>query len=465
MSQAVQRRDPSNSDQDFYYDNSKNYGSQGDYEKDLEGGDPYGDGFDPSMDGGPQGDGYVEDQGNPMPEVAYTANDLRSYVSDLKQLLASTKDVQERSKISAEIKKIETDINNAVASGDPQVFASIMADLTHVEAEILGKPEGGDPANPEDPSASRVDLKEIKKEIEKAIRDIDGRANLTDDEKVELKAPLEKDLTEIKLAKDDPSKVDPDQIQTDLTEAKTNADQKDAYSPAIKSLAGKSEMSEEEIKLKAEAKGIDLSNPPLPPTKEMIDFFCDLNPDLNEALKTVETAVNERQKSIDDTLLIADSESKSNHGDTSSGENHDMSPWQKLFDLKYFQDDKSKAVVSAMQTVTKDLQSLFEALYPGKKVELPESNGVSGWQKTQKDFELAGLIKIGDTTVDLFFNTDGKLSCTTTPDSSAGFTIPDFWWDGEGDGAWNAPAAAAGVQSYDDKMSNYLQTDDSGNDF
>jgi len=332
-----------------------------------------------------------------------------------------------------------------------------MADLTHLEAKILGQPDAGavDPVTGE-AAAPTVDLKQLKKDLEKAIDDIDGRTNLTDDEKIELKAELERMLTELDMAKDNPEEVDIEGIQAAIAESKKQADELDAYTPGAKGLSKAFDMTPEQLRGKAEAKGIDIDSFSIPPTVEQMKFLAELSPELQAAFKKVEDALNERTKSYENNFQAALSTNDANDNSTTDTDNADMKPWQTLFDLKHFQDPKSMDVMAAMREAVQALIPIFQALFPGQEVKAVEASGSSGWQKTEADYKAADKIQIGSVTIDLFNNKDGKILSSTTADADIDIGIPAICADGEGDGEWDPPdlqtygEAQPGVNWYGD---------------
>lgn len=455
MMSQVQQKQLSHSPEDYSNDNNYDYGDA--YGSEL-GEDSSTEGYDPTMD-----------QESPPP-TEYSATELRSQLSHLNELLKTTKDVQGRDKITAEIKSLGKKIDVAVGISNEKKqateFSSILAVISHVEAEILGKPEGpagngleGDQGN------SGIDSKQLKQDLQKAIDDIKKRKNLTDDEKVELRTPLEKDLNQIDIAKGDLSKLDPNQIQGDIEEAKKNADEQDAYSPALKSLAKATDLDPEAIKAKAEAAGIDFNKLQNPPSseelKKVLDFLVKNVPSLKDQFKAVEDAINARNQNYEKIHTTAQSISDANHASTTDQDNTDLNSWQQLYNYQFHQDDDSIKVTKAMNEAMGSLEPLLQAIYGEQSVKQVEVNGVSGWQKQDQEYKVADQISIGGTTFDLFNNTTGKLQTSTTPDQEQILGIPTIWHDGEGDGEWDPSATVTGMNTYGSAKPSVQVYDDS----
>ncbi len=383
-----------------------------------------------------------------------TVADQQQRLNDLMGLLARNDKIggEDRRRLAESIRRLRGELEQISQVSSPttraNMLAGIDAEISGVEAEILGQAPVGDEFGVEEETGAggSAGLEDLETELKDFKNSLGRMTNLSEDERVEMESKIDRWLTEIRLAKDDPEKVDIEGIRGELGEMKSAAESSNEYSTGVKGLAEAFGMEPDQIKNKAKAKGINLDNVPMPPSLELINFLAELSPELKEKLEAVESAVNERQKSIETNLHTAKATNEANAKSTTDSDNTDIQAWQNLFDLKFFQDEKSQAVVSAKQAVLNELTPIFKALYPGQEVKAVEANGVSGWEKTQQEFLSTGQISIGGTAVDLFNDTDGTLLASTTPDAPPTFEIPGIAADGEGDGEWNPPK----LQTYSD---------------
>ena len=403
------------------------------------------EGYDPGMgdegyDSG-MGDGYEDEflygdeeigggEGS-APPVDLTPQGLRDLANEHKDALGDQYSViwgrinaaagMSPDKMEAELSAIAGEINNVIYPPD-----------TGVDGE-MGEGE-------QSTDAVKQAADDFKRDLESYRGDVEGMENLTEEEKTEFLGAIDKMINDIELAGDDPARLadlDVEGMKAELTELQTAVDAGNQHPQSVKSLAELAGLTPEELAAKAEAKGIDLSNVPVPPTMEIFEFLKEISPELKQKIDAVATAVSERTDFGADALRAANQQIDSNdHGDTSAADDQSPDNIQHLLDYNYFQDDKSKAVKEAMKAVSEALQPLLESLYPGQEVKLVESTGVSGWEKDQQDFLNADKISIGGTVIDLFGATDGMMHSSTTADEPAKIEIPTIKYDGSGDGAW-----------------------------
>ncbi len=410
--------------------------------------DPYGDsGYDPGMGGDDYGmDGGYEDEfigddyeggdeTGGAPVGGYSVADLREMVTSMKGTLSADQYASFMGRINASAgmspEKQEAEL--AKIANELNMIANPQAGVEGMEGEE------GEVSN----EAMQKQVDEFKKELNSYRDDVEGMENLTEDEKTEFLGAIDKMINDIELAEKDPARLaelDIEAMKSDLSELKEAVDAGNQHSQGVKSLAELSGMTPEQLAAKAEAKGIDLNNVSIPPSAELFEFLKEISPELKQKLEAVETAVNDRRKFYEDTLRAAKKQDDdNNNNDTSTQDNTDMTHWQNLLDLRYHQDDKSKAVKDAMKAVAEELKPLFEALYPGQEVKLVETTGKSGWEKDHQDFLNADKMTIGGTQIDLFSAADGKIHSSTTadePDPKTEIEIPTIHYDGSGTGAW-----------------------------
>lgn len=304
--------------------------------------------------------------------------------------------------------------------------------------EMTGE-DGETPVNNEEHAKAVDDFKDDLEDYRDEIMDME---NLSEEEKTQFVGQIDTMINSIELDEKDPAKlaeIDVEGLKADLDEIKGQVDAGNQHSQGVKSLAELAGLTPEELAAKAEAKGINLDNVPVPPTMELFDFLKEISPELKGKIEAVETAVAERAKAIEDGVRACNNQNNANDtNDTSAADNQSMTSWQNLLDLKWHQDSASTKVRDAMKAVSDALLPLLGALYPGQDVKLVESSGVSGWEKTNQDFLNADKISIGGTTIDLFGGVDGKLHSSTTDDNMIAneFEIPTILYDGSGTSSW-----------------------------
>ncbi len=404
----------------------------------------YGYEYDPEMEGG-EGDFGIEDEyvgeaGDGGDAAPLSATELRTRIGELTTLLKQNQQlsVEEKRSIEIELKNLKNQINGAV--NQPAKLADIQAMLGSYEARILGVSEDGLEGFEDDGATPPPNLEEFKTELNTFKTEIDNAKNLSEDERTTLTAQVEKILHDIELAGTDPAKqaeLDIDGMKSELEDMRNDLKEKDQFSPGVKSLADASELEPEVIEAKAVAKRINLDSPTM--NDELINFLAEIVPDLKDKIEAVKKAVNDRQKFIDDNLAAAKSQNSSNRRCTSDVDKFDAAMWQNLYDLKYHQDEKSKAVMDAKKEVLDILTPILGGIFKDVKKVDPES--ASGWEATNNEYKVADQISIGGTSYDLFSNTDGSLNVSSSPDADADFTIPDIAFDaeggaGEGGGEW-----------------------------
>lgn len=377
-----------------------------------------------------------------------SSGDLGSYLRDLQGMLNDSKlSSTQRREVLRQILSLSGRVSRAERMNPRAAeteLSKIDAEIAKLEAKIAGTPqktegtsETGDDMGSTDGEA--VDYKKLKKDLEDAIEDIESRSNLSDDEKIELKTPLEKHLTDLGIAEKGKKEIDAEQIQEDIATAKEATEAQDAYAPGVKVLAQNFGLEPEMIKAKAEQKGMDLANLPSPPTKAVLEFLAELSPELKTQFDKVEDAINSRITSIQQYHTAAANIADANDDSTTDSDSHDVSAWQALYDAKHFQDKESKNVMEAMKAVVATLTPLLKALYPGQEIKAVEPSGAAGWQKIEAEYKVADKIQIGGVTLDLFNNIEGTLDPKTTADNDLDVHIPTINYDAEGAGEWSPP--------------------------
>lgn len=410
--------------------------------------DPYGEyGYDPGMGGDEYGmDGGYEDEfvggdidgGDEMggaPAGGYSVADLREMVTSMKGTLSAEQYASFMGRI------------NASAGMSPEKQEAELAKIAN-ELNMIANPQAGmEGMEGEEGVASNEAIQkqadDFKKELKSYRNDVEGMENLTEDEKTEFLGAIDKMINDIELAEKDPARLAELDIESmkgelkDLQSGEEGVDAANQHPQSVKSLAEAAGMTPEELAAKAEAKGVDLSNVPVPPTMEIFEFLKEISPELKQKIEAVAAAVSERTKFADDALRAANKQNSDNDSnDTSAPDNTSPDNWQHLLDLNYYQDDKSKAVKEAMLAVSTALKPLLESMYPGQDVKLVETTGKSGWEKDQQDFLNADKISIGGTVIDLFGAKDGMIHSSTTADQPDKIEYPTILYDGSGTSAW-----------------------------
>jgi hypothetical protein len=409
------------------YENG-DYGDYGDF------GDFMGGEEDFGVEGGDEtGEGAGAGAGGPITEEA-----VRAMLRDLQGTMSES-----------DYKAFQGRIN-ATTGMSPERAAQELSAIAE-ELNMIANPQGSvdemsgeDGEAPVDNEEHAKAVDDFKDDLEDYRDDIMSMENLTEEEKTTFAAQVDTMINEIELAEKDPAKlaeIDVESLKADLDEIKGQVDAGNLHSQGVKGLADLAGMTPEELAAKAEAAGIDLSNLSLPPPMQLFDFLKEISPELKSKLEAVETAMNERAKFYETNKQAADSQNSSNSRSSTDTDNTDTTPWQNLYNLKYHQDEKSKAVMDAMKSVMDTMSPLLEALYPGQDVKPVESSGLSGWEKTHADYAIADQISIGGTVIDLFNDVDGKIQPTSTlTETEVAIEIPKIAADGEGDGEWHPPS-------------------------
>jgi hypothetical protein len=271
------------------------------------------------------------------------------------------------------------------------------------------------------------------------VQKIDGeieQLKIPEDKKKELKTKL--------IAFD----LHGDGVGSSLDEVQQQVDLYKSHSYAAVSLAeqlngssGAGEpVSEDEItslENLAQKHGVNLESPENPPTQNMLDFLKEASPDLGEKLDAVKQTAQDRQSFYQGELTKANNQNTANTASHDDPDNTDVSAFQHLYDLKYYQDDKSKALVSAMQDATNSLKPLLQAVYSGsgQTVDVVKPESGSGWQLAYNQAKVADQVTIGTTNIDLFNNTTGELQVSTSSDKENIETVA-VKYDNDGDHKW-----------------------------
>ena len=403
---------------------SGNYGDYGDFSDFI--GD---EGMD--VEGGDEGMGDTGGGTGPV-----TESQVRQMLLDLQGTLSDDDYRAFQGRINA-----TTGMSPDRAAAELQAIAEELNMIANPQESVDGMTgEDGQPVSTEEHDKAVADFKDTLEDYRDDIMDMD---NLTEEEKTTYAAQVDTMINQIELAEKDPAKmaeIDVEGLQADLDEIKGQVDASNLHSQGVKGLADVAGMTPEELAAKAEAAGVDLDNISAPPTMEILNFLMEVSPELKAKIEAVETAVDARAKSIEDTTRACNEQNNANDSnDTSAGDNTSMANFQALLDLKWHQDEKSGAVASAMKEVTDALLPLLKALYPDEEVKLADNtSGLSGWEKTNQEFLDADKIMIGGTTIDLFGAADGKIHSSTTDDNTIEneITIPTILYDGSGDAAW-----------------------------
>ena len=168
---------------------------------------------------------------------------------------------------------------------------------------------------------------------------------------------------------------------------------------------------------------------------ELMEFLTELNPALKEKFDKVTTAIQDRRSFYEKNTDAANKQNTANSRCTTDGDTTNMASFQALYDLKYGQDEKSKAVVTAMDEAMNEALPMLKALFGEDAVKITEPEAGDGWHNDYNKYKAAGQISINGSTYDFFNNTTGDLQCSTSPDLDE-IAIVRVQFDNEGDGQW-----------------------------
>jgi Phosphopantothenoylcysteine synthetase/decarboxylase len=335
-----------------------------------------------------------------------------------------------------------------------QALVKLTGEITAKFAEQV--PE--DNAFPGDGGASE----DLPAQAEGVRKTIASMANLRESDKQKFLERIDQAMHRLDLSKDSPDGGESvrDEVSIALEEIQIEATELGAYPTGVAALADALSMDPAELKV---PKGMNLEKPPNPPTPDFLKKLAELSPELQAAFEQVEAAVNDRVKFYELNLHDAKAINDANDNSTTDSDATDMGPWQNLFNLRHFQDEKSKTVKDAMQAAVKALIPVLQSLYPELEVKAVEANSETGWKKTEAEFKAADKITIGGNTIDLFNNQDGSLQSGGVFESDIKIDIPAVKYDNEGNGQWSVPS----FETYGDKQPGHSNYDDDagGSDF
>jgi len=387
--------------------------------------------------------------GQTAPRGPATLADVEAYVDFLAELLDSSGlESTARASLERELERLEKKAGFAEflqGESREQALHAIHQQLFEIETQI---PEPGELSQETAPDA--------KAALDGYLEEVEGMKNLAEDEKTAFIVQLEKWKKELELTPEAAEK-----ILANLEDLKADAVEKNVYSPTLKGLSRALQMDPETIQAKASTHGLDLETLRNPPSPEFFEFLAECSPEFKAMLQDVQGSVDERMVQYEKLKHEAAGQSAHNKGGNDSNENDikEFTVWQKLFDLKYHQDDYSKKVVADMNAVAKFLIPILQEIFPNEDVRSPEASG-SGWERQHAQYGLADKILIGSVALDLFASGDGSLRASTSPDPEPELEIPKMEYDAEGDGAWDAPTDSASVQGYAENMGEYLHNYD-----
>lgn len=349
-----------------------------------------------------------------------------------------------------------TEVKRAVGLSNTGRNAAFEKITQEISAKFLDSPIGGS-----EKSEDSGTTEGIVAQAEQLKKTIEAMDNLRNSDKQKFLDRIEQELHRLDLAKDSPDAGESvrDEVSVHLEEVEIEATELGAYPAGVTALSEALSLDPSEVKLPS---GLDLENPPNPPSKAFIEKLIELSPELKGLVDQVKTAVNERQASVETNLQSATNQNNANTGSTTDADHFDTLVWQGLYDLKYHQDPKSKAVVDAMNACSDKLASVLQAIYGDQlKVEKKAAASATGWQATDNAYQVAGVLRIGSSEIDLFDNQSGELFLGAPISNPPDFEIPGIAYDGAGDGVWDP--GGLGVHSYGESLhkSSYDDNDDS----
>lgn len=436
MTQAIRQQAVQTEESDPIYDNY-NYGDDQGYEEGID--------EDVDFNGGDEFTLESDDSGTGGSFVPQTANEMRGWLRELRA---------DGSLTEAEYNRFLGEVNHAVSLTGPR----FQQKLAEIAGEVSSKLTGGENAGVDENgmpiagdgedngAALATELKDYKTVI-------DGIQNLSAAKKAEYKGKIDQWISSIELGS-----ADPEAIYGEFEELKAEIEEVSVYSLGAQSLSQLTGADAEEIDSKAKAHGLDLNKLPNPPTQEVIEFLMEISPALAEKFEAVKTAITARNEEITTYADAANAQNSANAGCSSDNDATDMKNFQRLYDLKYHQDPKSKAVASAMKDANEELIGLLQGLYPdlAGNIKMPDASAQTDWKAADEDYRNADKLIFAGMTFDLFNNSDGGLNFGS-PDTETVIEIPSIQYDWEGSGDWEDKSGKPSCTTYgeDIKISCY----------
>ncbi len=374
------------------------------------------------------------------PSIALTGTAAAEQLKTLYNQIKKDPEIDVTTK-NKQLKELRALFDQAKSFGNKPVSNALMNEISALEAGSISDASIDGMEDEEGGSGNlKEDLASFKTQIQ-------SNTSLSAAKKQQYLAKIDQWISGMDLRT-----LDADTIQPLFDEMRTQITQASAFSPAIQSIAEATNADPEEIQSAFEAKGLNPSSLPNPPTQKVLEVLVSLSDELGSKLQAVKDTVRARSDEIQKQTNAANAQNAANTACTSDNDNTDLKAFQYLYDAKYQQDTFSKDVASAMREASGELATLLQAAYPGTNIStVPASEG-QGFNETQKDYYSAGLINFNGAKIDLFKANDGSLQASSSIDTGAEVQIVTVKYDWEGGGDWEDRAGAPSLNTYGDQI-------------
>ncbi len=288
-----------------------------------------------------------------------------------------------------------------------------------------------------------IDIKEKNKQL-KNLQDLYKQVKSYGSKPIPVSLKNEINSAELEVVSKSNSETIAESGETDDSE---NAESKtEASGPAAK-IAELSGVDASEIAEKAKAKGIDLNKIPKPPTRNFIEFILEINPDLASKFEVAGEKVKARNDDIQPAVDAAKARNSENVKCTSDTDNTDVTVYQKVYDLKYHQDAKSKEAMNAMIDANTGLCDFLNKIDPSYGAVPPSQASGTDWKAFDDGYKNADKITVGGQSIDMFNNSTGALNVGSS-DAEPTVEIVTIKFDWEGSGDWEDHGGSPSITKY-----------------
>ncbi len=347
---------------------------------------------------------------------------------------------EDKNKLLKELRSLFEQVRSYGAKPIPSAFLS---ELSMLEASSFSSA----PLEEIEEQEAGFDSEAFKKDLLDYKTQVQNNPNLSETKKQQYLSKMDQWISGIDL-----KTLDAETIQPLFDEMKDEVTQASAFSPAIQSLSEATDLAPEEIQQAFEAKGLNASHLPNPPTQRVLEVLSSLSDELSNKLQTVKDTTRARRDEIRKQTEAAKAQNASNTACSSDNDNTDLKAFQFLYDAKHHQDQFSKDAASAMRDAVSTLTTLLQAAYPEQNISAVTGSEGEGFNDIEKDYATAGLISFNGAKIDLFKAEDGSFQASSTIDKDADVEVVSVKYDWEGSGDWEDSAGRPSLTLYGEEM-------------
>lgn len=344
------------------------------------------------------------------------------------------------------LKELHTLFDTARSYCSKNVPMTLLGEISVLEAASISQAPTSEFESIEEEEEG-INLESLKTELSNYKAQIQENANLSETKKQQYISKIDQWMSALDL-----KTLDAETLLPLLEEMKEEVTQASAFSPVVQSLAESTGADPEEIQSAFEAKGLNPSHLPTPPSEKVLQVLVSLSDGLEGKLQAVKDAVKNRTEEIKKQTDNAKAQNASNTACSSDNDNTDLKAFQFLYDAKHHQDSFSKEVATAMRSAGDELATLLNAAYPGSTISSISAAEGEGFNDIEKDYNTAGLLSFNGTRIDLFKAADGVLQASSTVDVEAEVAVVGVRYDWEGSGDWEDGAGRPSLETYGEDM-------------